>query len=85
MDDAVFISRVSSEFKTIADRLVKHLRTRGLHVEDQETLCWRNGVAPGTPYTLEILHNYIRGCSTVLCFAGERSGAIPPKEATKKF
>jgi len=39
----------------------------------------------GSDTILKKLHNYIRGCSAVVCVIGKRSGALPPSKAAEPF
>src|SRR6202030_2812338 len=67
----VFLSAVSNDFKSAREALAHALRAAGFHVEEQDTFVQR-GTAPRL---LRKLHNYIEDCIAVLCLIGSRTGA----------
>jgi hypothetical protein len=76
----VFLSAVSSDFKSAREALAHALRAAGFHVEEQDTFVQR-GTAPRL---LRKLHNYIEDCIAVVCLIGSRTGAFPqPAEAAE--
>lgn len=76
----VFLSAVSNEFQNCRALVGADLRAKQLEVRIQDE--FRQG-DDGT--TLERLHTYIEGCSTVVCLVGRRSGSIPPLKAALPF
>jgi tetratricopeptide (TPR) repeat protein len=77
----VFLSAVSSEFKSAREGLAHDLRSAGFHVEEQDTFVQRGGA----PRLLRKLHDYIRECFAVVCLVGERTGAYPQPPEVAEF
>jgi hypothetical protein len=77
----VFLSAVSSEFRSARNELTDDFGARDVLVRVQEQF------VPGRqPHTLlAALDEYIGGCRTVICVIGKRSGACPPPEAAAAF
>ena len=75
----IFLSAVSSEFRSARNELTDDFGARDVLVRVQEQF-----VPDRHPQTLlAALDEYIRGCTTVICVIGTRSGACPtPEEAT---
>ena len=78
---AVFLSGVSSEFKSVRRAIASDLRANGWNVKEQQD--FRTGNEPDK--LLARIHDYIRGCSIVICLIGIRSGDIPPLAVTKPY
>src|SRR5271166_5648182 len=77
----VFLSAVTSEFGRARYALAADLRSRDTLVRVQSD--FRQEADSDT--TLKKLHDYIRGCSAVVCVIGARSGACPPPAAAAQF
>lgn len=77
----IFISAVTSEFGKAGDALAADLRSRDTLVRVQSD--FRQEADSDT--TLKKLHDYIRGCSAVVCVIGARSGACSPPAAAAPF
>ena len=76
----VFLSAVSSEFRSGREALARALRKAGFHVEEQDTFVQRGEA----PRLLRTLHDYIEGCFAVVCLIGMRTGSYPqPPEAAE--
>ncbi len=77
----IFLSAVSSEFRSARNELTDDFGARDVLVRVQEQF------VPGRhPHTLlAALDEYIRGCTTVICVIGRRSGACPTPEAATPF
>ena len=76
----VFLSAVSSEFRTARNALTDDFGTRDVLVKVQEQFLPDRKVRT----LLEALDDYIASCTTVICVIGKRSGACPkPDEAAK--
>ncbi len=74
----VFLSAVTSEFGQARDALAKDLAARNTLVRVQDSFR-----AEATADTLlRLLHDYVRGCTAVVCVFGTRSGACPPPAPT---
>jgi hypothetical protein len=69
----IFLSAVSSEFRSARNELTDDFGARDVLVRVQEQF------VPGrhAHTLLEALDDYIAGCSTVICVIGRRSGACP--------
>ncbi|MGA8172197.1 MAG: DUF4062 domain-containing protein, partial [Methylocystis sp.] len=77
----VFVSAVTSEFKSARDLVASKLRARGLKVRVQED--FRQEADADT--TLRKLHNYVSDCDAVVAIMGQRSGGFPPDSAAADF
>jgi hypothetical protein len=77
----VFLSAVSSEFRSAREAMASDLRARGLEVKEQRD--FRQEADSDT--TLRKLHDYIAGCDAVVAVVGARSGAKPPPAAAAPF
>jgi Domain of unknown function (DUF4062) len=77
----VFLSAVTSELGMARDALAADLRSRDTLVRVQSD--FRQEADSDT--TLKKLHDYIRGCSAVVCIIGGRSGACPPPLGAAPF
>jgi tetratricopeptide (TPR) repeat protein len=77
----VFLSAVSSEFKSAREALARALRAAGFHAEEQDTFV-QLGAAPRL---LRKLHDYIEGCFAVVCLIGSRTGAFPQPAEVAEF
>ena len=77
----VFLSAVSSEFKSAREALAHALRAAGFHVEEQDTFVQRGAA----PRLLRKLHDYIEGCFAVVCLIGMRTGAYPQPAEVDEF
>ena len=77
----VFLSAVSSEFRSAREAVASDLRARGLEVKEQRDFR-QEGDADTT---LRKLHDYIAGCDAVVAIVGARSGAKPPPAAAAHF
>jgi hypothetical protein len=77
----IFLSAVSSEFRSARNELTDDFGARDVLVRVQEQF------VPGRrPHTLlAALDEYISGCTTVICVIGRRSGACPTLEAATPF
>ena len=77
----IFLSAVSSEFRSARNEITDDFGARDVLVRVQEQF------VPGRhPHTLlAALDEYIHGCTTVICVIGRRSGACPTPEAAKPF
>jgi tetratricopeptide (TPR) repeat protein len=76
-DFRVFLSAVTSEFGQARDALAKDLGARNTLVRVQDSFR-----AEATADTLlRLLHDYVRGCSAVVCMLGTRGGTCPPRAA----
>jgi hypothetical protein len=77
----IFLSAVSSEFRSARNELTDDVGARDVLVRVQEQF------VPGRrPHTLlAALDAYIRGCTTVICVIGRRSGACPTPGAAAPF
>jgi len=78
----VFLSAVSSEFRTARQAIAKDLLKRRQTVNEQD-IDFRKEAAADT--LLAKLHLYISECSAVICLVGKRSGAFPPPAAAEPF
>ena len=69
----IFLSAVSSEFRSARNELTDDFGARDVMVRVQEQF------VPGRRVhtLLEALDDYIAGCTTVICVIGRRSGACP--------
>jgi len=73
----VFLSAVTSEFGLARDALAKDLGARETLVRVQDSFR-----AEATADTLlRLLHDYVRGCSALVCVLGTRGGTCPPAGA----
>lgn len=77
----VFLSAVSSEFKSAREALARALRAAGFHVEEQDTFVQRGAA----PRLLSKLHEYIEGCFAVVCLVGTRTGGFPQPAEVAEF
>jgi hypothetical protein len=77
----VFLSAVSSEFKSAREALARALRAAGFHVEEQDTFVQRGAA----PRLLRKLHDYIEDCFAVVCLIGTRTGAYPQPVEVAEF
>src|SRR5882672_8707394 len=77
----IFVSAVTSELGRARDAVAADLRARGLAVKVQSD--FRQEARADT--TLRKLHDYIEGCSAVVCIIGRRSGDCPPPAAQAPF
>ena len=77
----IFLSAVSSEFRSARNEITDDFGARDVLVRVQEQF------VPGRhPHTLlAALDEYIHGCTTVICVIGRRSGACPTPEAATPF
>jgi len=73
----VFLSAVSSEFGLARDALANDLQSRDVTVRVQRSFRYDHEADT----LLHKLHNYIKGCTTVVCLIGSRSGAGFPTPA----
>ena len=80
-DFRVFLSAVTSEFGAARDTLANDLHARDVQVRVQRSFRQE----PGSDTLLRLLHDYIAGCSAVVCVIGKRSGACPPPAAAAAF
>jgi hypothetical protein len=78
----IFLSAVTSEFGVARDQLAKDL-----HAAKKFEVWVQEEFAPegGGKTMLGALDNYIKGCNTVYCVVGKRSGEIPPTRAAAPF
>jgi hypothetical protein len=77
----VFLSAVSSEFRSARNALTDDFGARDVLVRVQEQF-----LPDKQPHTLlAALDDYISGCTTVICVIGKRSGACPPADAASAF
>jgi Leucine-rich repeat (LRR) protein len=77
----VFISAVTSEFGAARDEIANDLNARGIQVRVQRS--FRQEADADT--LLCKLHNYISGCSAVICVIGNRTGACPTPDEADEF
>jgi hypothetical protein len=70
----VFLSAVTSEFGQARDALAKDLGARDTLVRVQDSF----RPEAGADTLLLLIHDYVRGCTAVVCVLGTRSGAFPP-------
>jgi hypothetical protein len=78
----VFLSAVSSEFRSARNELTDDFGARDVLVRVQEQFL--PGRRPNT--LLAALDDYISGCTTAICVIGKRSGACPtPEEAAIRY
>jgi hypothetical protein len=77
----IFLSAVSSEFRSARNALTDDFGARDVLVRVQEQF------VPGRrPHTLlAALDEYISGCTTVICVIGRRSGACPTPDEAAPF
>jgi tetratricopeptide (TPR) repeat protein len=80
-DFRIFLSAVTSEFGMARDAVANDLQARDLQVRVQRSFRQE----PGADTLLQLLHDYIRDCSAVVCVIGARSGACPPPVAAADF
>jgi hypothetical protein len=77
----VFLSAVSSEFRSARNALTDDFGARDVLVRVQEQF-----IPDRRPQTLlAALDDYISGCTTVICVIGKRSGACPTPEEAALF
>ncbi len=76
----VFLSAVSTEFAAARKLIRGDLAAKNWEVREQTEF-----VQGDDKTTLERLHTYIDGCSTVLCIIGRRAGAMPPLKAALPY
>ena len=77
--ERLFLSAVSSEFRTARETLARTLRGPGLVVREQCDF----GADPNGETLLDKLHEYIKDCNCVVSLIGKRSGSKPqPDEAS---
>jgi hypothetical protein len=77
----VFVSGVSSEFRTVREAIAATLRAGGMIVQEQKDF----RPEPFSLTTLKLLHDYIATCDAVIYVTGARSGDKPPPAAAAKF
>jgi Domain of unknown function (DUF4062) len=77
----VFLSAVSSEFRSARDELTHEFGARDVLVRVQEQFVPSRQART----LLQALDDYIGRCTTVVCVIGRRSGTCPPREATSGF
>ena len=77
----IFLSAVTSEFGRARDAVAADLRSREALLRVQSDFRQE----AGSDTTLKKLHDYICGCSAVVCIVGKRSGALPPAKAAEPF
>ena len=71
----IFLSTVSSEFRSYRDRLAEKLKRPNLSLHVQEDF-----IAAGTD-TLDKLDDYIRECEAVVHLVGDMTGAMASRSA----
>jgi tetratricopeptide (TPR) repeat protein len=77
----IFLSAVTSEFGQARAAVAADLRSRETLLRVQSDFRQE----AGSDTTLKKLHDYICGCSAVVCVIGKRSGALPPPKAAEPF
>jgi tetratricopeptide (TPR) repeat protein len=80
-DFRVFLSAVTSEFGAARDALANDLQARDVQVRVQRSFRQE----AGSDTLLRLLHDYIAGCSAVVCVIGKRGGGCPPPAAAAAF
>ena len=76
----VFLSAVSTEFASARSLIRGDLSAKNWEVKEQTEF-----VQGDDATTLERLHTYIEGCSTVVCIIGKRAGAMPPLKSALPY
>src|SRR5215467_5444137 len=77
----VFLSGLTSEFGAARHAVANDLQARDMQVRVQRSFRQE----AGSDTLLRLLHDYIAGCSAVVCVIGTRSGGCPPSAAAAAF
>jgi phosphoribosylaminoimidazole-succinocarboxamide synthase len=77
----IFLSAVSSEFRTAREALGRTLDLPGLRVREQASFRQE----PGSLTLLDKPHDYIKDCTIVVCLIGIRAGSGPRPTESERY